>query len=194
MTSVTLSTAPARADLLVIGIHSGDDGPTVAAAPGIPTDRVAELTAAAVAIGASGKADEVLRLPGDPFDLPPILTTGLGPADPAPSAETLRRAAGAALRSASARTVTVALPSDEDPDLVGAVADLERAIELNPEDATAYYNKACAYALMGEVEEACAGLEKAIELDGRYREMAQEDEDFAGIREEAYFQALVGGG
>jgi hypothetical protein len=31
-------------------------------------------------------------------------------------------------------------------------------------------------------------------MDDKYRKMAREDEDFAGMREEACFQALVGEG
>ena len=79
-------------------------------------------------------------------------------------------------------------------DLAAAIDDFDRAIALNPEDATAYFNKACALALMGQGEEACVWLERAIGLDREYREKAKKDSDFDGIREEAYFRALVGTG
>ncbi len=62
---------------------------------------------------------------------------------------------------------------------------------MNPQYATAYYNKACAYALMKEIEQACEWLEKAINLDETCREMAQTDEDFDGIRDDPAFQALI---
>ena len=122
MTSLKLSTAIGRADLLVIGVRSADSGPAVSPAPGIPDDQLSALTAAAAAVGATGKADEVVRLPGEPFGLPPILATGLGPSSGVEQAEALRRAAGAALRAASASSVAVALPTGDDPALVEAVA------------------------------------------------------------------------
>ena len=121
MNHVTLATSPDGADLLVIGILAGPDGPVPAAAPGVPDDQLAALGAAASAIGATGKADEVLRLPGEPFGLPPLMTTGLGGPD-GPGADALRRAAGAALRAAAAERVALALPTGDDPALVGAVA------------------------------------------------------------------------
>jgi tetratricopeptide (TPR) repeat protein len=75
-----------------------------------------------------------------------------------------------------------------------AIAAFGRIIALNPQDGTAHYNTACAYALMGQVEEACAWLEKAIALDGEHRQMARDDADFDGIREDERFKALVQGG
>jgi leucyl aminopeptidase len=120
MTSLKTSTSIGRAELLVLGTRAGTAGPAVAPAPGIPEGAQASLTAAAKSVGATGKADEVLRLPGEPYGLPPILLTGLGSG--AADAETLRRAAGAALRAARAASVAVALPADDDPALVEAVA------------------------------------------------------------------------
>jgi leucyl aminopeptidase len=122
MTSLKLTTAIGPANLLVIGARPTDSGPAVAPAPGVPDDQVAALTAAAAAVGATGRADEVVRLPGEPFGLPPILATGLGTSSGVEQAEALRRAAGAALRAASASSVAVALPTGDDPVLVEAVA------------------------------------------------------------------------
>ena len=120
VTTLKLSTTPGRPDLLVIGITSGESGPVVAPAPGIPDDQLAALAMAAAAVGATGRADEVLRLPGDPFGLPPVMTTGLGAGRSEP--EHLRRAAGAALRAARSASVALALPTGDDPALVEAVA------------------------------------------------------------------------
>jgi tetratricopeptide (TPR) repeat protein len=72
-----------------------------------------------------------------------------------------------------------------------ALEDYGRAIALNPEDATAYYNRSCAYALMSCAGEACEWLQKAIDLDEKYRPMAREDQDFDAIREHACFKALM---
>lgn len=121
MTNLTLSarTATDGADLLVLGLAAGSQGPAVAA-PGLTDEQRADIAAAAVAVGATATADEVLRLPGTPFGLPPLMLTGLGEeADDYPE-ETLRRAAGAALRAATSRTVSVALPTADQPARVEA--------------------------------------------------------------------------
>ncbi|MGB8020559.1 MAG: leucyl aminopeptidase [Candidatus Nanopelagicales bacterium] len=119
--TLTLTTELRTPDLLVVGVAAGGSGPVVPAL-GCTPEQAAALSSAASAIGATGKPDEVLRLPGDPFGLPPIITTGLGPHADRYAAESLRRAAGAALRAASARTVAVALPTNDDAELVEAVA------------------------------------------------------------------------
>jgi leucyl aminopeptidase len=120
MTTLKLATALGTPDLLVLGVRARESGPEVVPAPGVPPDQVTALTAAARAIAATGKPDEVLRLPGEPFGMPSILTTGLGTG--ATTAEQLRRATGSALRAASASSVAVALPTGDDPALVEAVA------------------------------------------------------------------------
>ena len=121
--------ATAEADVLVIGVTRNPAGP--AAAPGLTGVDEAlggTLASALSALGATGELEEISKIPGGgklPATL--ILAVGLGdaPADGAPfDAERLRRAAGAALRSASAkkaggngadspvsRAVTLALPA-----------------------------------------------------------------------------------
>ncbi len=124
MTTPTLhvSTTLAATDLLVLGVAIGPDGPLVLDSGMADVQREA-VTAAATAIGATGKADEVLRLPGDPFGLPPLMLTGLGSPDDAEYAEALRRAAGAALRATGNHAaVQLALPHEEQADLVEAIA------------------------------------------------------------------------
>jgi leucyl aminopeptidase len=127
----TSESAPetAEADVLVIGVIRNPAGP--AAAPGL--DGVDEalggtLASALSTLGATGELEEISKIPGGgklPATL--ILAVGLGdaPADGAPfDAERLRRAAGAALRSASvqktnangndspvSKAVTLALPA-----------------------------------------------------------------------------------
>jgi leucyl aminopeptidase len=118
--ALSLSTSLRGTDLLVVGIAQGPDGPVVAAT-GLTDEQRAALAAAAVAIGATGKADEVLRLPGEPYGLPPLMATGLGAQADAYPEETLRRAAGAALRAAASASVAVALPTGDDASLVEAV-------------------------------------------------------------------------
>ncbi len=118
--NLSLSTTPDDADLLVVGLVAGSQGPTVTS-PGLSEQQRDQLSAAAVGIGATGAADEVLRLPGGPFGLPPLMTTGLGDEAESYTEEALRRAAGAALRAAAARAVAVALPTDDNPGRVEAV-------------------------------------------------------------------------
>lgn len=72
-------------------------------------------------LGATGSADEVIKLPGTTTKL--IVFTGLGEAKSHYSHETLRRAAGAAARALEGNDVaTFALPADH-LELVAAVAE-----------------------------------------------------------------------
>ncbi len=78
-----------------------------------------------------------------------------------------------------------------------AIKDYDRAIELDPNLAPAYYNRACAYSLKfgsegkeDDKKQAVADLQKAIELDPEYKQMAKTDEDFNPILDEPEFQEL----
>jgi leucyl aminopeptidase len=119
----------AGADILVIGVIQTPDGP--AAAPGLAGVDEAlggTLADALAALGATGELEELTKIPGGgrlPAAL--VLAVGLGGAPAqgtAFDAEKLRRASGAALRSAASKkaaaangaspaskTVTLALPS-----------------------------------------------------------------------------------
>jgi len=128
----TSESAPetAEADVLVIGVLHTPDGP--AAAPGLAGVDEAlggTLADALAALGATGELEELTKIPGSgklPATL--VLAVGLGaaPEEDTPfDAEKLRRAAGAALRSAgrkkasgaaddaspASKTVTLALPA-----------------------------------------------------------------------------------
>ncbi len=48
------------------------------------------------------------------------------------------------------------------------------------------------YAMWGKVDAALDSLQQAIELNPDYREQAKTDADFAGMRQEERFQALLG--
>ncbi len=115
--------APAKlnlVDLVVVGVASSPGGP-VAVGTGLSAAQLNEISAALVAVGATGKPDEVVSLPGRTFELPTVLAAGLGPiVEPFP-AETLRRAAGSALRAARFGKVALALPTADDPELIEAV-------------------------------------------------------------------------
>lgn len=136
----TSESAPetAGADVLVIGVIQTPDGP--AAAPGLSGVDEAlggTLADALASLGATGEPEELTKIPGGgklPARL--VLAVGLGHAPEEGScfaAERLRRAAGAALRSAGmkkasangdspgSKAVTLALPSLT-PDEAEAVA------------------------------------------------------------------------
>ena len=117
MPTLTLSNAdPAtlRADAVVVGVHSGPDGPALAAgAGGIDEALEGRLTGALPALQVTGKAGKIASLPTfGATAAAVVITVGLGePADSSYDPEALRRAAGAGVRAAAGQQrVTVALP------------------------------------------------------------------------------------
>ncbi len=105
VTLTTSQSAPgtAEADVLVIGVIQTPDGPAAApGATGVDEALGGTLHDALTALGASGEADELTKIPaGGKLPALVILAVGLGsaPADGASfDAERLRRAAGIALR------------------------------------------------------------------------------------------------
>lgn len=72
------------------------------------------------------------------------------------------------------------------------IADYNRAIQLQPDLAVAYYNKARAYSLQRDIKAASENLKQAIVLGAGFRNMAKTDADFDNIRQDKQFQALVG--
>lgn len=125
---MTLTSAnPARqtADALVVAVASSPAGPRLVGADWLPAETVEQVTGLAGVLGITGAPDEVRRLPAaGGLAARTVVLTGVGPLDGvAPDAETLRRAAGAALRELTGATsVAVALPA-EDAEQVAAVAE-----------------------------------------------------------------------
>lgn len=73
-----------------------------------------------------------------------------------------------------------------------AVEDYDKAISLDLNFADAYFNKACAYSMLDKpAKETLEFLAKAINMDGKYIEMARDD-DFKSLRKSAAFRKLVG--
>jgi tetratricopeptide (TPR) repeat protein len=73
-------------------------------------------------------------------------------------------------------------------------ADAARDVaEAHPEYAGLLYNLACCESLAGRTPEAIEHLGRAIERSERFRSFAADDSDFAPIREEPGFKALVAG-
>ncbi len=129
MTTLTLSDrsgADTKAQALVLASTTTGSRAVLAAGHGLKSRTAEHIDATLEAIGAQGTADEVIKLTGVPgVKAPLVLVTGLGTAedDGGFSAETLRRAAGAATRALGGKeTGAIALPAT-DAAAVGAVAE-----------------------------------------------------------------------
>jgi len=109
--------ADVDADVLVLGVVPGDDGPRLAVEhPGL-----AGIAASLGAVGATGKAEQLIRIPAPEGFTTPLALLGLGAAEP--TADALRSAAGAATRQLSGvSTVAFALPA-VDAEQLAAVAE-----------------------------------------------------------------------
>jgi leucyl aminopeptidase len=120
--SIAASQQPARsarADALVIGLTEGPDGPVPA--PGSEDADAAlggKLATTLATLGATGKQDEVTKIAtAGQLAAPVIAAVGLGSGTPGEDPESLRRAAGAAVRSvaaAKATSIAIALPARDD--------------------------------------------------------------------------------
>ncbi|MEU0491832.1 leucyl aminopeptidase [Nocardiopsis sp. NPDC006139] len=126
----TESPSSLDADALVVGYHSGGDAPEPASgAHDVDAAFSGGLAQTLSLLGASGAAEEVHTLPSlGAVAAPVIVAVGLGdrPADGPVDADTLARAAGAALRALAARPegagrVALALPAGTAEE-AGAVA------------------------------------------------------------------------
>ncbi|MBB4916051.1 leucyl aminopeptidase [Streptosporangium saharense] len=114
-------------DALVVGVHPGEDGPRLApGAEGLDDALNGKLAATLGAVGVKGRPGEIAKVPTfGALAAPLLVVVGLGDApgsgadyDP----ETLRRAAGSAVRAlAGTARVALALPS-ADASRVGALA------------------------------------------------------------------------
>jgi leucyl aminopeptidase len=138
--ALTTSSAPSlKVDAVVVGVVPGRKG--LALAPGAQelADAVGKGFLPALAgLGATGRAEEVVRLATLGAVKPPVVVTvGLG--EGTPSAETVRRAVGAAVRAlaGSARTVAVCLGSD-----AGTVRAVAEGALLGAYAFTAYRSEA----------------------------------------------------
>ncbi len=67
----------------------------------------------------------------------------------------------------------------------------QRALAIDPEDASVRYNVACLYALEGKSEEAIGCLEDAIDAGFGSRDWIANDPDLASLRDHPRFKALM---
>jgi leucyl aminopeptidase len=122
-TPLTLSQADPRevtADAIIIGLLQGAEGPVLAAgAEQVDAAFGGELTATLTTLGATGKQDEVTRVvSAGNLAAPLVVAVGMGgpSGDPLAAAESLRRAAGAGVRSlaeAKTRRIAISLPAQD---------------------------------------------------------------------------------
>lgn len=73
-----------------------------------------------------------------------------------------------------------------------AIAEYLTSIGINDQVAQPHYNVACAYALQGDADRALQYHGRAIALNPPYRQKALTDRDFATLRTDERFVALVG--
>ncbi len=72
-----------------------------------------------------------------------------------------------------------------------AVKILEGALKRYPDQAVLHYDLACYLALLKRKDDALKALERALQLDGSLKALAQRDEDLKSLWEDQRFQALV---
>ncbi|MEH1974600.1 MAG: tetratricopeptide repeat protein, partial [Nostoc sp.] len=73
-----------------------------------------------------------------------------------------------------------------------AIASYDQALKFKPDYHQAWYNKACCYAVQGNIEQALENLQQAINLSpDECREWAKTNSYFDSIREDERFQALI---
>ncbi|NET52991.1 MAG: tetratricopeptide repeat protein [Merismopedia sp. SIO2A8] len=71
------------------------------------------------------------------------------------------------------------------------LASFDKALQVKPDYADAYYNKAVCHVLQGQDDLALDALQLAIEINPRYKQEAKTDTNFEVIREDGWFRQLV---
>ena len=123
MTTISLSSTPASeitADAVVVGITKGADGPALTpGADALDAAHGGSLAATLTALGATGKAGEITKIASaGSVAAPVVVAAGLGAPESATDVETLRRAAGSAVRAlAGTGHVAIALPAGSTAEL-----------------------------------------------------------------------------
>ncbi len=121
MTSIQLSDGIIKDEILVVGLSHKKGKNSLAIESGDIALDSKKILATLTDLGATGKADEVIKIPGTNTRL--LVFTGLGESKSNFDNETLRRAAGAAARAlAGSSSATFSLPAKK-VDAVGAIAE-----------------------------------------------------------------------
>ncbi len=79
----------------------------------------------------------------------------------------------------------------EQGDMEAAVAEAERAVEINPTLPEALYDLACYYSLSGQKAKALETLGEAITLSPDFKQMAREDPDLEPLRNEDAYKLIL---
>ncbi|TQF73546.1 leucyl aminopeptidase [Rhodococcus spelaei] len=109
-----------RVDVLVIGLTTGPDGPEASVGDVLDDATAEAVLAGLVAVGATGKAEEITRIPAPAgLTVSSVLAVGLGAPD-AVDAEQVRESAGAAARALAGTAVAATTLSTID---LGAAAE-----------------------------------------------------------------------
>jgi TolB-like protein/tRNA A-37 threonylcarbamoyl transferase component Bud32 len=69
----------------------------------------------------------------------------------------------------------------------------ERALAIDPDDAVVLYGVGCDFAVLGLTDRALTLLEAAVAAGFRKKEWIEHDPDWASVRDDPRFQAIVGG-
>jgi len=72
-----------------------------------------------------------------------------------------------------------------------AILSYNKSLEILPNNANSYFNKACIYSLQENIDLAIENLKQAINLDCKYLEEAKTDTDFDKIRHDSRFINLI---
>ena len=64
-------------------------------------------------------------------------------------------------------------------------------LKLEPDDPIVYYNLGCSYSLLGQIGDALAALDRAIELGYRDHEHMEQDDDLSNVREDRRYTRLL---
>ena len=72
-----------------------------------------------------------------------------------------------------------------------AIALMQRDAEVHRDHPALLYNLACYEALADRRDDALEHLARAVELNPRFREFAESDSDFAGLRDDPRFSDVV---
>jgi TolB-like protein/Flp pilus assembly protein TadD len=67
----------------------------------------------------------------------------------------------------------------------------ERALKARPDAFSSYYNVACAYSILGDVDDALALLDRAVQHGRGNLEWIEQDPDFDNLRSDPRFDAIV---
>ncbi|MCH8830005.1 MAG: tetratricopeptide repeat protein [Planctomycetes bacterium] len=72
-----------------------------------------------------------------------------------------------------------------------AIEAMERAYQIEPQEAIVLYNLSCYFALAGDKANALSWLGRAIRMDSSLRELIPDESDFDGIRYDPDFQFVT---